>query len=72
VRVREAPRLFAATRRSPRLAASMVAVHGLHSIIDTRRRQANFQLIVITHDEAFTRNLAGYVDHCWKVYRDSA
>jgi len=50
----------------------MVAVHGLHSIIDTRRRQANFQLIVITHDEAFTRNLAGYVDHCWKVYRDSA
>jgi DNA repair protein RAD50 len=41
-------------------------------IIDARRQQLNFQLIVITHDETFTRQLAGYIDHCWKVSKDAA
>jgi DNA repair protein RAD50 len=44
----------------------------LRAVMDDRRGQANFQLIVITHDERFaqllgTRDLA---DHMWRVRKD--
>ena len=39
------------------------------SIIRERRTQANFQLIIITHDEAFLRKLgeASVIDSYWYV-----
>lgn len=39
----------------------------LAEIIRERRRQANFQLIVITHDEGFLQRLAAHdvVEHYW-------
>lgn len=45
----------------------------LSEIIRIRRRQANFQLIVITHDEEFLRmmNVADFVDNYYRVSRDS-
>lgn len=45
----------------------------LSQIIQMRRKQANFQLLVITHDEAFLRemNCADYTDVYWRVGRDS-
>jgi DNA repair protein RAD50 len=45
----------------------------LGAIITHRRKQANFQLIVITHDEQFLRemNCAEYADVYWRVGRDS-
>ncbi|KAF2820210.1 hypothetical protein CC86DRAFT_360788 [Ophiobolus disseminans] len=45
----------------------------LSQIIQLRRKQANFQLLVITHDEAFLRemNCADYTDVYWRVGRDS-
>jgi DNA repair protein RAD50 len=44
----------------------------LSEIIKVRRKQANFQLLVITHDEAFLRemNCADYTDVYWRVGRD--
>ncbi|EDU47419.1 SbcC ATPase [Pyrenophora tritici-repentis] len=44
----------------------------LSQIIQTRRKQANFQLLVITHDEQFLRemNCADYTDSYWRVGRD--
>jgi DNA repair protein RAD50 len=44
----------------------------LSEIIKMRRKQANFQLLVITHDEAFLRemNCADYTDVYWRVGRD--
>lgn len=44
----------------------------LSLIIQTRRKQANFQLLVITHDEQFLRemNCADYTDVYWRVGRD--
>ncbi|KAH8723149.1 P-loop containing nucleoside triphosphate hydrolase protein [Phaeosphaeriaceae sp. PMI808] len=44
----------------------------LSQIIQMRRKQANFQLLVITHDEAFLRemNCADYTDVYWRVGRD--
>nr|XP_019013012.1 DNA repair protein RAD50 [Kwoniella pini CBS 10737]OCF51793.1 DNA repair protein RAD50 [Kwoniella pini CBS 10737] len=46
----------------------------LAEIIRERRRQANFQLIVITHDEGFLQRLAAYdvVDYYWRVSRDAS
>jgi DNA repair protein RAD50 len=46
----------------------------LAEIIRERRRQANFQLIVITHDEGFLQRLAAQdvLDHYWRVSRDMA
>lgn len=44
----------------------------LANIIKTRRRQSNFQLIVITHDEDFV-NLLGkseFADYYWRVSRN--
>jgi DNA repair protein RAD50 len=43
----------------------------LSEIIKARRKQANFQLIVITHDEQFLRemNCADYTDVYWRVSR---
>lgn len=45
----------------------------LSQIIQSRRRQANFQLLVITHDEQFLRemNCADYTDVYWRVGRDA-
>ncbi|GMK53777.1 hypothetical protein CspeluHIS016_0103630 [Cutaneotrichosporon spelunceum] len=44
----------------------------LAEIIRERRRQANFQLIVITHDEGFLQRLAAQdvLDYYWRVSRD--
>lgn len=44
----------------------------LSQIIQVRRKQANFQLLVITHDEHFLRemNCADYTDVYWRVNRD--
>jgi DNA repair protein RAD50 len=44
----------------------------LSQIIKNRRKQANFQLLVITHDEQFLRemNCADYTDVYWRVGRD--
>jgi DNA repair protein RAD50 len=45
----------------------------LSEIIKMRRKQANFQLVVITHDEAFLRemNCADYTESYWRVGRDN-
>lgn len=44
----------------------------LSQIIQIRRKQANFQLLVITHDEQFLRemNCADYTDVYWRIGRD--
>jgi DNA repair protein RAD50 len=44
----------------------------LSQIIQARRKQANFQLIVITHDEQFLRdmNCADFTDVYWRVGRN--
>ncbi|KAI9830009.1 MAG: DNA repair protein rad50 [Phylliscum demangeonii] len=44
----------------------------LHDIIATRQLQANFQLIVITHDEEFLRHMkcADFCDVYYRVMRD--
>ncbi|KAI2641136.1 hypothetical protein GGS21DRAFT_503065 [Xylaria nigripes] len=44
----------------------------LHSIIQARRAQKNFQLIVITHDEEFIRHMrcSDFCDDFWRVSRD--
>ncbi|SCU99347.1 LAME_0G02806g1_1 [Lachancea meyersii CBS 8951] len=44
----------------------------LSNIIEFRRHQKNFQLIVITHDEKFLRYMgaADFADHFYKVKRD--
>jgi len=44
----------------------------LVDIINERRGQANFQLIIITHDESFLRKLgqAEVMDYYWRVSRD--
>lgn len=46
----------------------------LSQIIQMRRTQANFQLLVITHDEQFLRemNCADYTDVYWRVGRDAS
>ncbi|KLU84030.1 DNA repair protein RAD50 [Magnaporthiopsis poae ATCC 64411] len=44
----------------------------LHSIIQARQAQANFQLIIITHDEAFLRamQVSDFCDTFYRVRRD--
>jgi DNA repair protein RAD50 len=44
----------------------------LSQIIDMRRKQSNFQLVVITHDETFlsAMNCSEYADHYFRVSRD--
>lgn len=44
----------------------------LHNIIEFRRHQKNFQLIVITHDEKFLLHMdaAKFTDHFFKIKRD--
>ncbi|KAL3233887.1 DNA repair protein RAD50 [Nakaseomyces bracarensis] len=44
----------------------------LHNIIEFRKHQKNFQLIVITHDEKFLNhmNAARFTDHFFRVKRD--
>jgi DNA repair protein RAD50 len=45
----------------------------LHELIKLRRKQKNFQLIVITHDEEFLKhmNCAELTDDYFRVYRDA-
>ncbi|KAL8828161.1 MAG: hypothetical protein Q9191_002749 [Dirinaria sp. TL-2023a] len=44
----------------------------LHDIIRARQQQANFQLVVITHDEEFLRFMkcADFCDHYFRISRD--
>ncbi|KAL9116130.1 MAG: hypothetical protein Q9227_000499 [Pyrenula ochraceoflavens] len=44
----------------------------LHDLIKSREKQANFQLIVITHDENFLRHMqcGDFADWYWRVERD--
>ncbi|KAI8965399.1 putative RAD50 protein [Daldinia sp. FL1419] len=44
----------------------------LHAIIKARKAQANFQLIVITHDEEFLRHMrcSDFCDYFYRVKRD--
>eukprot|EP00761_Pharyngomonas_kirbyi_P001037 gb/GECH01001038.1/.p1 GENE.gb/GECH01001038.1/~~gb/GECH01001038.1/.p1 ORF type:complete len:1307 (+),score=500.08 gb/GECH01001038.1/:1-3921(+) len=44
----------------------------LHAIIEERRAQSNFQLVVITHDEEFVQKLgrSEYVDSYYRVSKD--
>lgn len=46
----------------------------LADIIRARRQQANFQLVIITHDEEFVEMLGRYecADHYYRVYKDDA
>ncbi|WVQ84355.1 hypothetical protein IAT38_006507 [Cryptococcus sp. DSM 104549] len=46
----------------------------LAEIIRSRGKQANFQLIVITHDEGFLMRLAAHdvLEHYWRVSRDKS
>jgi DNA repair protein RAD50 len=45
----------------------------LNKIIKNRKQQKNFQLIIITHDEEFLREMkcTEFSDHYWKVSRDA-
>ncbi|KAG0003527.1 DNA repair protein rad50 [Modicella reniformis] len=45
----------------------------LRTIIEKHRRQSNFQLIVITHDEDFLKmlNLTDYVDYYYRVQKNA-
>lgn len=44
----------------------------LNTIIDARKNQKNFQLIVITHDEKFLSHINGesYIDNFYRIERD--
>ena len=44
----------------------------LHGLIRSRRGQKNFQLVVITHDEGFLREMRcqDFCDHYWRVSRN--
>ena len=44
----------------------------IYSIIESRSRQRNFQLVIITHDEDFVDLLgrSKYVDHFFRVIKD--
>ena len=44
----------------------------LHKIIESRRKQDNFQLIIITHDVNFLKEMhcEDFVDDFWQVSRD--
>ncbi len=46
--------------------------HALISIIESRRGQSNFQLVVITHDPNFLKNILAFerVPHFWRVGRN--
>lgn len=46
----------------------------LNQIIEFRKAQANFQLIVITHDETFLTHINGgnFTDHFYRIQRDES
>ena len=46
----------------------------LHGIIKARQKQANFQLVIITHDEDFLRHMQcqDFTDYYYRVSRDGA
>lgn len=47
-------------------------VSALEDIIESRKQQDNFQLIIITHDEQFVSLLgAKYAEFVWKVSKDA-
>jgi len=46
--------------------------NALIDIIESRKGQDNFQLIIITHDEQFVQLLGhSYAEHIWKVLKDN-
>jgi len=45
--------------------------HALIEIIESRKKQDSFQLVVITHDEQFVQLLGStYTEYIWKVSKD--
>ena len=52
--------------------AKYVELYSNQSIIDARKDQKNFQLIVITHDEKFMEMLgrSDHADYIWRVSKD--
>jgi DNA repair protein RAD50 len=44
----------------------------LNQLIKARRQQANFQIIIITHDEEFLREMqpSDFTESYWQVSRD--
>jgi DNA repair protein RAD50 len=46
----------------------------LRAVMAARREQANFQLVVITHDEAFARHIGTreHAEHMWRITKDDA
>ena len=46
----------------------------LNRIIEYRKSQSNFQLIVITHDEKFLTHIQGdrFTDHFYRIQRDES
>lgn len=44
----------------------------LHAIIEARKSQANFQLIIITHDEEFLKHMgcSDFTEYYYRVSRD--
>ena len=46
--------------------------NALIEIIESRKRQENFQLLVITHDQQFVQLLGrDYAESYWRVYKDN-
>ena len=45
----------------------------LHEVIEHRKQQKNFQLVVITHDEKFVKSLgaSGYCNHYYRVSKQT-
>lgn len=45
----------------------------LNQIIKNRKHQKNFQLVIITHDETFIKEMKcrDFTDDYWRVYRNS-
>ena len=45
--------------------------HALIEIIESRKKQDSFQLVIITHDEQFVQLLgSAYTEYIWKVSKD--
>jgi DNA repair protein RAD50 len=46
----------------------------LRAVMVARREQQNFQLVVITHDEAFARHIGTreHAEHMWRITKDEA
>jgi DNA repair protein RAD50 len=53
--------------------STLISYLTFHSIIETRRRQSNFQLIIITHDEEFVQLIgrSEHADYYWRITKDA-